>query len=465
MWRAITFCLIVNIHSRLQPPQDITQGILQGCCWLDGIALLWCQTKVGLQMVPCPLFHVWVHQQGTQKVPASHANGTPRCTISRGSYPIQHKGPASWNQQHFPIVTRGVETSPGHFRPMAHKLWLMCEINYLTVLRPIPMQAYGTTLVTWSLLFTQTHPTCTKQVAKAVRRDTSTSPIRKTKTSIREPFWHCQPSSSMWCLPSPKRNSQHCTTAARWLHPYASLSRNWSTTMPTQPQLPPTTSQRKASPWVPWQPKPQNSWINVFTGWNAVMPNINFNSNTYCERASSTEATTPASTMLPNITCACDLSMSSIATPHGPNEDLSKHYCQVCFPTCDGVLNIHISKLDTYLYPSRQPHLPSYYYLLHSIPLLIAITLVKSLLPWDPYLAPPPPRLLLLLLLAPGRHRHHPLPLSNPPSSTAKERGNSSTTTRVPTTATTWKFFQVQTTWTTLIHQQYLKSMMLVEGI
>ncbi len=51
------------------------------------------------------------------------------------------------------------------------------------------------------------------------------------------------------------------------------------------------------------------------------------------------------------------------------------------------VLNIHISKLDTYLYPSRQSHLPGYYYHLCSIPLLIAITLVKSLPPWDPSLA------------------------------------------------------------------------------
>ncbi len=45
------------------------------------------------------------------------------------------------------------------------------------------------------------------------------------------------------------------------------------------------------------------------------------------------------------------------------------------------LLNIHISKLDTYLYPSRQPHLPGYYYLLYSIPVLIAITLVKSIPP------------------------------------------------------------------------------------
>ncbi len=51
------------------------------------------------------------------------------------------------------------------------------------------------------------------------------------------------------------------------------------------------------------------------------------------------------------------------------------------------VLNTHISKLDTYLYPSRQPHLPGYYYLLCSIPLLIAITLIKSLPPCDPSLA------------------------------------------------------------------------------
>ncbi len=74
----------------------------------------------------------------------------------------------------------------------------------------------------------------------------------------------------------------------------------------------------------------------------------------------------------------CDLSMSLIVMPHQPNEDLTKHYCQVCFPTCKGVFNIHISKLDTYLYPSRQSHLPGYYYLLCSIPLLIAITSVKS---------------------------------------------------------------------------------------
>ncbi len=100
------------------------------------------------------------------------------------------------------------------------------------------------------------------------------------------------------------------------------------------------------------------------------------------ERASSTEPAMPASTMLPNITSMCNpSSMSLIATPHWPNEDLSKHFCQVCFLTCKGVLNIHISKLDIYLYPSRQSHLPGYYDLLCSIPLLIAITLVKSLPP------------------------------------------------------------------------------------
>ncbi len=49
-----------------------------------------------------------------------------------------------------------------------------------------------------------------------------------------------------------------------------------------------------------------------------------------------------------------------------------------------GMLNIHRSKLDTYLYPSRQLHLPGYYYLLCSIPLLIAITLVNSFPPWVP---------------------------------------------------------------------------------
>jgi hypothetical protein len=95
----------------------------------------------------------------------------------------------------------------------------------------------------------------------------------------------------------------------------------------------------------------------------------------------------PASTMLPNITSMCNPSMSSNGMPHWPNEDLSKHYCQVCFPTCKGVLNTHISKLDTYLYPSRHSHLPGYYYLLCSIPQLIAITLVKSSQPRDPSLA------------------------------------------------------------------------------
>ncbi len=174
-----------------------------------------------------------------------------------------------------------------------------------------------------------------------------------------EPYWHSQPSSSMWCHLCPKRNSLHCTMAARWLHPYAPLSKNWGTIKLIQPQLPPTTSLHKASPWVPWQPKPQNPLINIFAGWSAVMPNVN--SNTCGERASSTKPTLPANTMLLNITRMYNPSMSSIATPHQPNEDLSKHYFQACFPTCKGVLNIHISKPDTYLYPSRQPHLPGYY--------------------------------------------------------------------------------------------------------
>jgi hypothetical protein len=95
----------------------------------------------------------------------------------------------------------------------------------------------------------------------------------------------------------------------------------------------------------------------------------------------------PASAMLPIITSMCNLSMSLIVMPHQPNEDFFKHHCQVCFPTCKGVLNIHISLLDTYLYPSRQLHLPGYYYHLHFIPLLIVITLVKSLTPCDPSLA------------------------------------------------------------------------------
>jgi hypothetical protein len=99
------------------------------------------------------------------------------------------------------------------------------------------------------------------------------------------------------------------------------------------------------------------------------------------QKASSTKPTMPANTMLPNITSMWDPSMSLIVMPHWPNDDLSKHYSQVCFPNCKGVLNIHISKLDTYLYPSRQLHLPGYYYLLCSIPLLIAITLVNSLPP------------------------------------------------------------------------------------
>jgi hypothetical protein len=99
------------------------------------------------------------------------------------------------------------------------------------------------------------------------------------------------------------------------------------------------------------------------------------------QKGSSSKPTTPANTMLPSITSVCNPSMSSIAMPHRPNGVLSKHYCQVCFPTCKGVFNIHISKLDTYLYPSRQPHLPGYYYLFCSIPLLIAITLAKSIPP------------------------------------------------------------------------------------
>ena len=64
----------------------------------------------------------------------------------------------------------------------------------------------------------------------------STSPIRTMKTSITEPFWHYQPSSSMWCHPRLKRNSRHCTMAARWLNPYAPLSKNWGTFKPIQQQ-------------------------------------------------------------------------------------------------------------------------------------------------------------------------------------------------------------------------------------
>ncbi len=58
-----------------------------------------------------------------------------------------------------------------------------------------------------------------------------------------------------------------------------------------------------------------------------------------------------------------------------------------------------------------------------------------------------------------------PPPWSNSPSSIAKERGNSSSTIIVPMAAPTWKHLQVQTTWTYLTYLQYLRCVMLVEGI
>ncbi len=116
-WRAITFCLVVvnfgikvtdmaNFHHLKTSLKDYYEVAI------DWTGLLFCGVKLTWDY---KRYHANCSMPGyVDKVPASHANGTPTCTISCGSYPTWRQGPAGRYQHHFPTCDHRVETSPGH---------------------------------------------------------------------------------------------------------------------------------------------------------------------------------------------------------------------------------------------------------------------------------------------------------------------------------------------------------------